>query len=533
MEQIKPQDGPQTMAAKSGAQILVYGGGAGGGKSFFQAYRAFKYHKVKSYNAALFRRTFTQLQGSGSLWDECMGIYPLFGGQSTTRPLEFTWPSPSRVEFRHLQHDATVFDHKSKQYAYLGFDEATDFTGHQFTFMLSRLRTVSGVPKQFVLTTNPDPDSYLRTWIDWWISNDGTPDPAKSGKLRFWARMKDEIVWKGRREDFLEYNDFQGEDKEGRRKVDFLVHSMTFIPATVYDNKILLEKDPSYEGNLKNLPTVERERYLGGNWDVKESAGDMFQRTWFRIWGSTDLERTLMNQDGPTSHVVQSVRWWDFAATPVQGDLVPGVERPADFKARDPNTSNPDWTVGVRLDRCADGRIIVADVKFARDTPGAIEALVERTAMEDGPRTVCGWWEDPGQASKGQSERLQARVSKHTLCAVEHQGQSKMVYAREPSRAAYRGEMFYRAGKWNMQFFNQLEQFPAASKDIHDDAPDALSGAWHYFASNAPYAYGYKPAASSSLYMPGDPDFWIPPTKRESVKRTDASRFGAQGRKTL
>jgi predicted phage terminase large subunit-like protein len=516
---IRPQvDTPQERAAKSRAQILVYGGGAGGGKSWFQSYQAAKYHKTKGYSAALFRRTFTMLQGSGSLWDECLGFYPALGASYTTKPLEFKWPAPARVEFRHLQHEASAQEHKSKQYAFIGFDEATDFTGAQFTFMVSRLRTTCGVPTQMVLTTNPDPDSYLRTWVDWWISSDGTPDHTRSGKLRYWCRDKDEVIWADSREALAKYVDDVNTD----------VMSMTFIPATVYDNKILLEKDPTYLGKLKSLPKVERDRFLGGNWDVKESAGDLFQRSWFQPWGFTELERVLMGQDGPGAHVVQSVRWWDFAATPVKGDLVPGIERPGDFKAREPTTADGDWSVGVRLDRTADGRVIIGDVQMWRDTPGAIEAAVERAAMLDGPRTTVGGWDDGGQAGASQSERLAARLSKHALVVCEPSSKSKLEYAREPSRSAYRGELHFVQGKWNSPFFNQLEQFP--SKDEHDDAVDALSGAWHYLTQNPPWAAEHPLIIQPTGWTAGMPGFFLPPSRADEMLRKGGgvSRFGGR-----
>ncbi len=516
---IQPQPGPQTTAAKSKADIIVYGGGAGGGKSFFQAYRACKYHRIKGYNAALFRRTFTMLQGSGSLWDECMSFYPQLGASSTTRPLEFTWPFPSRVEFRHLQHEQSAEEHKSKQYAYLGFDEATDFTGRQFIFMLSRLRTVAKVKKQFVLTTNPDPDSYLRTWVDWWIGSDGFPDPRRDGVVRYFVRVKDDIVWASTPDDLLKYVDGPHE-----------VKSFTFIKATVYDNKILLTNDKTYLGNLKALPAVEQARFLGGNWDIKESAGDLFQQAWFRRWYDTELERTLMGQDGNGSKVVSSIRWWDFAATPVKDCLVPGIERPADFKARDPNSDDPDWSYGVRLDRTADGRIIIGDAVAYRDTPGAIEAAVERHAQEDGRSCTVGWWQDVGQSAQYQSEKLAARLSKHAHVVCEPASKSKLEYAREPSRAAYRGELMYRLGKWNSHFFNQLQQFP--SKDAHDDAVDALSGGWHYLQTNAPLLFGpdelRRLRAAGLSHASVSDGFFHPPTRESDIrdKNRGQNRFG-------
>lgn len=518
MTTIKCQDGPQAQAARCPATVLVYGGGAGGGKSFFQAWRASKHYKVPGYSAGLFRRTFTELQGSGSLWDECLSFYPALGATYTTRPLEFNWPGPARVEFRHLQHEASAEAHKSKQYAYLGFDEASDFTGRQFTFMLSRLRTTCGVQTQFALTTNPDPDCYLRTWLDWWIAPDGFPRSERAGKLRYFIREKDEVVWGDSRESLSKYVEDPAND----------IMSFTFIPALVSDNKVLLSKDPSYLAKLKSLPEIDKQRFLMGNWDAREASGDMFQAHWFKQWGTTSLERALMRQDGPGSEVVQSIRWWDLAGTPVKGDLVPGIDRPADFKAREPGSADPDWSVGVRLDRTRSGHIIIGDVVMYRDTPGAIEAAVVRHAQEDGPETIVGLWQDPGQAAVSQMERFKTRLDGHAsvFCCVATK--KKIEYAREPSRAAYKGELHYCLGQWNARFFNQLQQFP--TKGAHDDAVDALSGAWQYLQLHS-YGYnGYMSANRPRIIMPGSRDFMRPPN-RESERlqvrgRGATNRFG-------
>lgn len=504
---IRPQAGPQTAATKCKADILVVGGSAGVGKSWLQAYLAARHYRVKGYNACLMRRTFPMLTGSGSLHDECTGLYAALGARATQRPLEFTWSSPSRVELRPLQHVHSAQEYRSKQFAYLGWDEATEFEGSQFTFMTSRVRSTCGVKTQFVLTTNPDPDAYLRQWVGWWLNSDGYPDQAKAGKTRFFVRVKDEVVWHDDREALVKYVDTPQE-----------VMSFCFIPGLIYDNKILLEKDPSYLAKLKGLPDVERDRYLGGNWFRREAAGDYFQKSAFKIWGATDLQRTLMYQDGRAAEIVQSVRCWDFASTPVTGDLVPGVERSGEFKARDPKMHDPDWTCSVLLGRTRNGRLIILDATFHRDTPGAVQAFVERKAIEDGPRVTVAIFSDPGQAGVDQAEKVKRRIAKHTRCDVIDT-LNKEMNAREPARAAWRGEMFYLEGPWCNRFFNQLEDFPTPK--VKDDAVVALSGGYKWMQDNPAPFFAYENPEQTAKDA-----IWLPPnikmdqfSKKERVGR--------------
>lgn len=505
--EIRPQPGPQLEAARCNADIMVVGGSAGVGKSWLQAYLAARYHRTPGWAAIMFRRTQPMLIGGGSLHSETEKLYPLLNAVGRQRPLEWVWPDvPSIVELRHLQHEKSAGEHKSKAYTYIGLDEASDFTGPQFNLLSSRLRTLSGVKTQMVLTTNPDPDCYLREWLDWWIAEDGYPDPTRAGKLRFYVRVKDEIVWADTREELLKY-------VGGNRHA---VMSFTFIPGTIRDNKVLMDADPGYLAKLMNLPDVERERFLGGNWNIRETAGSYFQQNLFKLWGGTEDERGLLGQTGSPAKVVQSVRAWDFASTPVQGDLVPGIPRPADFKARDKAMHDPDWTCSVRLDRVANGRVIVADVTFHRDTPGAIEELVERTAQFDGPNTVVALRTDPGQAGVSQTERLRDRIIRHTRVEILEQTKAKEMYAREPSRACYRGEIYYKKADWNLKFFGHLEAFP--EKGRHDDAVDAFSGAYLYLQNNGiPYT-DYESADRPRIINA------LPPSFTRKLSDVDAAR---------
>jgi hypothetical protein len=69
--------------------------------------------------------------------------------------------------------------------------------------------------------------------------------------------------------------------------------SVTFIPATVFDNPALLRVNPEYFAWLLSLPLLERERLLGGNWKDPADCRALFQRLWRacsdRWWGHSRL----------------------------------------------------------------------------------------------------------------------------------------------------------------------------------------------------------------------------------------------------
>ena len=103
MTVIRPQPGPQTMAARSKARLVVYGGAAGGGKSWLQAFMAARHVDTPGYNAILFRRTFPMLEGGGSLLQEKETVYPDLGGTFNRNRLEWKFPSNALIELKHLQ----------------------------------------------------------------------------------------------------------------------------------------------------------------------------------------------------------------------------------------------------------------------------------------------------------------------------------------------------------------------------------------------------------------------------------------------
>lgn len=342
------------------------------------------------------------------------------------------------MKFAHLEYDKNVYDWQGSQIPFIGFDELTHFTERQFFYMLSRNRSTSGVPGYIRATCNPDADSWVRDLIDWWIGEDGFPLAERSGVLRWFIRKDEKMIWGDSAE---ELQTIYGADERPK--------SLTFIPSNIRDNKILMDKDPAYLANLMAQSRVERARLLGGNWNVRETAGEMFQQEWF-----------------PTLEVIPGgwidiCRAWDRAATK-------------------PNEKNkdPDWTRGVLIYKYPNGTFLVASLISLRDTPGQVEKIIKNAAAQDTYATKIRAQRDPGSAGVAEAENFVRMLPGYDV-GTEPLSQNKIARAKPVSAQAEAGNIYVLKAPWNKEFYAELENFPEGG---HDDIVDALSLAFNSLA---------------------------------------------------
>lgn len=434
------QPGPQAEFGACAADIAIYGGAAGGGKSRAAVMEPLHHLDNKHFKTVIFRRTTTQIRNPGGLWDESRKVYPYVNGESHESYLSWKFPSGATVKFAGLEHDASVLDFQGAQIPLIIFDELTMFSEYQFWFMLSRNRSESGVPGYIRATCNPDVDSWVRKFIDWWIGEDGLPRKDRAGKIRWFVRMNDEIEWFDSKE--AVYKRY-GKDR------DITPKSVTFIPAKLTDNRILMENDPAYKATLEAMPLVERERLLNGNWNIRPQAGNYFRREWFEVVNAL--------RGGWT----KQIRFWDRAAT-----------KPS------PSNPDPDWTRGLKLAAYSDGTYCVVDLRSERDTPMNINRLIKNTASQDGYGVLQMCQQDPGSAGKEEIENFYKLLAGHQV-----KGQpffkDKETRAKAVSAACQAGNIKVLKGPWNEEFFTELDNFPPPKESGHDDIVDCLSGAYN------------------------------------------------------
>lgn len=267
--EFKPQDGPQTMFLSSPADVVIYGGAAGGGKTFGTILECARYLDVDGFGAVIFRRTIPQITNEGSMWDTSKKVFPYLGGVPNITNLKWTFPPYGcGVKFAGLEHELDVLSWDGAQIPLLCFDQLESFTKYQFTYMLSRNRTVCGVKPYVRATCNPQPMSWILGLIGWWIDEKGDAIRERSGIVRWFVTVSEEFVTADTKAELL------------KRFPKLLPKSFTFIHADLHDNKILTDADPGYESNILAQPEHERARLMG-NWKARRE-GKMFKWGWFR-----------------------------------------------------------------------------------------------------------------------------------------------------------------------------------------------------------------------------------------------------------
>ena len=227
----KPNVGPQTNFLAAPERDVLYGGAAGGGKSYAMLIDPLRFAHRSAHRALILRRSMPELR---ELIDKSRELYPRAFPGCKYKEVEKLWnfPSGAKVEFGFLERDADVYRYQGQAYSWIGFDEITHLpTEFGWNYLASRLRT-----------TDPEIETYMRC----------TANPGGVGATWVKKRYVDP---------YPPNETFTGADNLTRK----------FIPARLQDNPYLAH-DGRYEEMLKALPPTQRKQLLEGNWDVNEGA---------------------------------------------------------------------------------------------------------------------------------------------------------------------------------------------------------------------------------------------------------------------
>ncbi len=255
-----PLPGPQTMALESDADIIFYGGAAGGGKTDLLLGAALCRHR----RSIIFRREFAQLKGVRERAEEIYGALGSFNGQLELWRLKKPPYSDVRVEFGACQWAGDEKKYQGRPHDLKAFDEITHFTEAQFRFLITWNRTTTvGQRARVICAGNPPTDAegdwVIKFWAPW--LDPRHPNSARPGELRWFVtdpQTGEDLEVPSGRPLYLLNDD--GEQELVQPK------SRTFIFARVEDNPHLMSS--GYKSVLQALPEPLRSRMLKGNFNV-------------------------------------------------------------------------------------------------------------------------------------------------------------------------------------------------------------------------------------------------------------------------
>ena len=271
----------------SKADITIGGGSRGGSKSFSLLMKAGEYVYEPHFRGIIFRKGLSDLD---DLSDKSMQLFPDFGTFRVSKDnMGWSFNNGGSLRFSYHDGDFQTFDHRfrGKEFSYIGIDEVTQMQFKKFKMIASCNRNAFNLPNRIFATCNPDPDSWVRKFIDWWIGEDGYPISERDGVLRYCYMRSDtdpsDIVWGDSKKEVFEKCKVEimrywqpGFAKYGSPE-DLFITSVTFIEAKLADNIELMQSSPDYIKQLSGRGEEMAERDLGGNWNYKSSGTDLIK----------------------------------------------------------------------------------------------------------------------------------------------------------------------------------------------------------------------------------------------------------------
>ena len=206
---------------------VLFGGAAGGGKSYAQVYDAVRFAwACPGSRQLILRRTMPELEAT--LIPLLLTHYPREWYQYSATLRTCVFQNASTIQFGYCRRKNDVYRYQSAEYDVIRFDELTHFAEEAYVYLISRVRGANDFPKQIKSATNPGGVGH--EWVKRRFIDVGPPDCEHCLKTG----------------------------------------SRIFLPARVEDNLFLMVRDPGYKTRLENLGESEKRALLYGDWDIAE-----------------------------------------------------------------------------------------------------------------------------------------------------------------------------------------------------------------------------------------------------------------------
>ena len=233
----KPQPVQARFLRRSEYEAL-YGGAAGGGKSEALVMEALRQVHIPHYRALILRKTYPELS---ELIGKSLSYYPRVFPRAKFNETRHRWtfPSGATVEFGAMHRTQDKLKYQGRAWDYIAFDELTHFTWEEYSYLFSRNRP-NGPGTRVYMRATANPGGIGHGWVKERFITAAPPG----------TRIISEMDIKR---------------PDGSKET--VTRDRVFIPAKVYDNRILLKNDPNYIASLSLMPEAERRALLDGDWD--------------------------------------------------------------------------------------------------------------------------------------------------------------------------------------------------------------------------------------------------------------------------
>jgi len=449
-----PKSRKQEMFLNNDADIVVFGGAAGAGKSFLGVMAMLKWVHLPKFRGVMMRRVMPQITGPGGIWETGQDMYNAFGATVRSKDVKFVFPSGATIVARGCEQEKDKYNLQGWQVSAFLLDEMQQFEESQVVYFISRMRTDAGMKTQMLGTCNPLYESFLRVWLEQagYLDEDGIPLESRAGVKTWFIRQGNTMIWRDSQEELIE-----------QYGANCGPMSFSFVPAKCTDNPVLMERDPTYLFKLQSLPRVERMRLLDGSWYAKEDSSSLFNRSW------------VEEVDYPQQDKCMRVRAYDLACSLVSELNV-----------------SPDYTASVLLSKTPAGEYIIENVTRFRGRHGDVMRKIIETAHNDGPDVIVVIPRDPGVGGAAYCQEIIKQLVGEgiTAKAMPTAGRGGKVQRFGPFATAAANKLIKMVRNCtddfenkvlgnNETFYDELERVdPLNTRKGHNDMFDAVADAF-------------------------------------------------------
>lgn len=253
------------------------------GKSFSAVMSVAEPSEDPKFRALFLRNNLGDARASGGILDtfaECYGAGVKIVESGEPR---VTFPSGAKCDVTHVSdqsYDKVMQRFKGRQFDFIYFDEGTGFTWECFTAIYTRNRGKGKWTGKVRMTTNPERDHWLRTFLDWYIGPDGYIRKDRDGKIRYfymagptvkdvvWGNSKEEVYMQCKPDIDRKVSKMNEDTPEAFFTWKDIIQSFTFYLGKMSENKASIANNPGYIGAVAMTGGAVSQQLLEGNWNV-------------------------------------------------------------------------------------------------------------------------------------------------------------------------------------------------------------------------------------------------------------------------